>query len=75
VVAVRVEFAEGDPGAPLACSCGPGVPFVPGMPDETLRLAAWVRQACDRQEVCVYDGSVSFAREPGGPRTRVRAVR
>lgn len=68
-----VDLASGG-GEPVACSCGPGVPLVPGSPWEGATLAAWLRDRLgERAEVCVYaDGRASFAREPGAPRTTVR---
>ena len=72
---VRLERVYGDAGELLACSCSE-VPFAPGAPSASLQLAAWLRQRGSTQELCLHaDGSVSFAREQGAPRTVVRAAR
>ncbi len=73
---VHVELSSASLDEPVACSCT-GVPFVPGSPSESLLLAAWVRREFgDGAEVCQHaDGTVSFAREPGGKRTGVRVAK
>ncbi len=69
---IHVELAP-SPAEAVACSCT-DVPIVPGAPATSALLAAWVReQMGSGAEVCANaDGSVSFAREPGAPRTAVR---
>ncbi len=68
---IHVEL-EPEPGDAV-CSCT-DVPLVPGASATSSLLAAWVReQMGPGAEVCANaDGSVSFAHEPGAPRTAVR---